>query len=597
MEKVEKSEQNDNSSEPVYKHRTSILSKLGPKGNNFDDLSLKKEESIDSAVKLSNLNEQVTEDVKESKQERKMRRTTLQNGFLRESHKPEIFPSSIDIRNLQGNIFLKGKFEFRKVDAVKLHQSDMNMLNKIRASFRRVNSYCEVFNTKAEILLSILLDLLSKYNEEANRKIYFYGRLKDVYAPWMTIVLNQFANNIALVESKKFESERKKHASHFGDMGGLNFSSAGKGGNAERVRACSRNLAFDTSSVLKLIEMDQQAEDELKNGQNGENTLISTEDDDEEDLTSVRRSRSFYASPSKECLQIEDTASSGERKSRSVEYEFFEESECTRLAFLKKYKQVLKANKEVVEELNRWKGQLWTRINNILNKGAIKDILVMLNNILKEFSATYSKNVRWLIEGEQIFNNLKPDKNLFILEMKMCTLMKQFRTAVDHNLIETISCFNKEILSILLPHSQYLVEESKKLNNIGKVLYGKNNWNSFPLKNALISHLFKPLNMFEIISPKFRKYMKLKLNLQKDSQVTNEDLLDFFKFYKIKYLKQSPFLVNYLICQNKLNPDTSFNDYSILCLDVSKNLIFFRFLGTSVYCKKKLKAIWKFRVL
>lgn len=102
-----------------------------------------------------------TPEKEETAQERKTRRTTLQDSLLKPFDKNSpLLPKSIDIRLLEGNIFLGQKPDL--IDPKEINDPG-KMIDLIRNGANRVNFYCELFNTKARLLIDIMSDLFEKF--------------------------------------------------------------------------------------------------------------------------------------------------------------------------------------------------------------------------------------------------------------------------------------------------------------------------------------------------------------------------------------------------------------------------------------------------
>lgn len=80
-----------------------------------------------------------------------------------------MIPDSIDIRRLDMNMYLKRPLEIDKT-MLQLYHSDRGILIEIvrKGSFRLVN-YTQVFIQKAEILLTIMIDLFVGFQKKVDK--------------------------------------------------------------------------------------------------------------------------------------------------------------------------------------------------------------------------------------------------------------------------------------------------------------------------------------------------------------------------------------------------------------------------------------------
>lgn len=206
--------------------------------------------------------------------------------------------------------------------------------------------------------------------------------------------------------------------------------------------------------------------------------------------------------------------------------------------------------------------------NKLVADNRFKDTLEKIVATKKNFSFCFSSTIRFIQDKEDIYSNFDPNRNLFILENKICSYMKIFRIffnkkviyplfAISEELEKQIKEFNGRVKSVL----DFFKENDKiEDEDIFSFLEDRQRWG----KN---NHI----NFYEIMSVGHRKFIKKKLGIKQSVTIRNEDFLDFFEFYDFKYSINSPFIVSYLKCEMRRGkaPDII---AGYLCLDVSTRL-------------------------
>lgn len=232
------------------------------------------------------------------------------------------------------------------------------------------------------------------------------------------------------------------------------------------------------------------------------------------------------------------------------------------------YNNILKTQKRFDDTIFRFHKEIHHRIESVVSKGDYRELLIKIEKYAKIYSSVFSQTMRYINEGEDIFSNLDPHKNLFVLEHKICALMKVFRECLDKKVIFKVYSFSQEVDKVISSHHQYLQKELNNFNEAGGRFY--KDWPTSHNNQFLISALgneYQPINFFKICSPIYRKYMKKKLGLSLKSKVKNEDLVDFFEYFGIKYAIETPLIVNFIKCY--INSPNSEPIQTLLCLDVS----------------------------
>jgi hypothetical protein len=130
----------------------------------------------------------VKEILTETSEARRTRRTTLHQRYSREQKKSEMIPSSIDIRLLEANIYLKRPIEMDKETLFRYHSDRQVLLEVIREASFRLTNYTNIFLQKAALLLNIMIDLFVQYQKKIDKLYESFDNLDDSLLPWIDII-------------------------------------------------------------------------------------------------------------------------------------------------------------------------------------------------------------------------------------------------------------------------------------------------------------------------------------------------------------------------------------------------------------------------
>lgn len=386
--------------------------------------------------------EENEEEREETEEERKTRRTTLQESIMKPTKKKADFlPNSIDIRLLEGNLYLEERPKKNLKELVKM-QNDARLMEKLlRNTSNRVNAYCENFILKAGLLMKIMCDLFLQYKHQ----------------------LKKFKDSYSIVRS----------------------------------------------SFLRYLEFGQG---EFKEGS-------EVEELDKEMDTLYKKLNHDYKFFLGNIVKLEDRIASDYKK--------------------------------------------------LLSNHNYKDTLNKIEINRKSFSVIFSKTMRWIHENEDIFRNFDANRNLFLIENRICSYMKIFRIYFDKKVIYSIYGIIKELEEMVKTYHKNSREDLERFDQLGKELF--THWeledNLYEKEGFFDRRESKLINFYETISPGYQKYMKKKLKMSEKSKLRNEDFLDFFEYYDIKYCVESPLIVSYI----KVETISLKNENSVpavLCLDV-----------------------------
>lgn len=617
-----------------------------PPGNSYST-SNKKKVFIDAIQEEDESLKSVKEIERETEEQRLTRRTTLHFKYSSEHKKSEMVPDSIDIRRLDMNMYLKQPLEIDKT-MLQLYHSDRGILIEIvrKGSFRLVN-YTQVFIQKAEILLTIMIDLFVEFQKKVDKLQQSFENLEDCMLPWIDIIKN-IPIDISIFEQLEPEKEENEAENLSPDS---KYEDLVRHRENSRIRGYSRNLtnlSLNTIGLNTFANQEPSQEDsplmnprksienECQSGSlnlkptldYSSQFLLSTGSQDDPYLTLSRHKSACAQYQPSDSIILEDPneerkssdlglsqASQGNLDSlepindqpyaqhRDTEGSQFlikdrsgtgssnlskisqtsnkqaheekiktdyntitlKKEYCTKKDLFNLHNQILVRNKKILKTLKSKNKNLHKSINNIVVEGGFQDNLNQIRKLLAEYSKVFSLICRNIKDGEDLFSNLNPRRSIFVLESDICRQMKLFRQSLDEKLLEKFQMHSQTIQSIIHPHHEFVRSKMEEINHYGQNMY-QDNWTASPYTKGWFRESLEPINYFKIISPGYRRYMKKKLGLSRNSDVNNEDLVDFFKYFQMNYLVESSFCAGWI--SGKYTAQSGQVTKCILALDV-----------------------------
>ncbi len=605
----------------------------GNKKGRFIDSVQEEDESLKSVLEVE----------RETNEARMTRRTTLHQKYSSEHKKSDMVPDSIDIRLLELNIYLKRPLEIEK-NLLTLYHSDREILMEVvrKGSFRLTN-YTSVFIQKAEILLTVMINLFVQFQKKVHKLQETFENLEDCLLPWVDIIKNipiditQFEHLEEIFENENDDQEQ-------GEMSPVSkYEELVRHRGDSRIRSNSRNLTslslhniglaalanmeigenspegslkspnsklkncnpeqIDTSPMFSLSTGSQEEpiltltkhksvqlqpinsvifEDEAEQRKSSDvfsNSLASLTNLD--NLESINSQADASGLEDSNQFMIKDRSGTGDsnlisksRNNSNIEKEILDPSNdppkskkyCTKKDLFNLHNEIVTKNKSLLKKLKSRNDKLHKSIQNIVVEGGFKDNLDEIKKLSAEYSKVFSLICRNIKEGEDLFSNLNPRRSIFILESDICRQMRIFRQSLDEKLLEKFEAHSQAIQSIIHPHHEFVRLKMEEINHYGQNMY-QEQWTAAPFTKGNFRETLEPINYFKIISPGYRRYMKKKLMLSRNSDVNNEDLVDFFKYFQMNYSVDSSFCAGWV--SGKYTAQDGVKTMCILALDVS----------------------------
>ena len=124
----------------------------------------------------------------ESENDRIIRRKTIQERCLYVVGKANNLPISIDIRQLNGNLFLSEDLPKYAEEGLEAQKNPQKLLYLLRIQFKRSRSFFENFNQKGKLLMRILVNLLENIQKKISEAQKNYKHSRNLYKPWVEAI-------------------------------------------------------------------------------------------------------------------------------------------------------------------------------------------------------------------------------------------------------------------------------------------------------------------------------------------------------------------------------------------------------------------------
>lgn len=238
--------------------------------------------------------------------------------------------------------------------------------------------------------------------------------------------------------------------------------------------------------------------------------------------------------------------SSSSEEIPSNNFEKKEKMFCTKKHLFLLHSEIIKSNKIALKKLKKENKILQQCINKIVLEGKFRETLSEIRKMILDYSKVFSRVSCNIKDGEDLFSNINPKRSLFVLESNICNQMKIFRKNLDHDLVKKLQSLSTKIQAIVEPHHELVRTKMAELNKFGKNMY-QEHWIISPFTKSIFKEKLEEINFFRIISPRYRRYMKKKLGLSRNSMVNNEDLVDFFQYFQMNYTADSAFCAGWIL--------------------------------------------------
>ena len=220
---------------------------------------------------------------------------------------------------------------------------------------------------------------------------------------------------------------------------------------------------------------------------------------------------------------------------------------------------------DIIDRLEASKKEFKEASEQIVNAGSFQALTQDIKDTYSSYSTAFSRCVRMIIEGNSL-SQITPLSNLFLIEYRLCLLMKAFRENLDSKIIKKMLTLNKKISSDLTEINHKLRSMTNEFNRIGRNLY--QNWEKQLLKMDNYFDSIDDFNICENVFEGYKFFMKKIINLNENAITRNQDLMDFFEYYIFLYDIDSKFVVTFYKVLYAPKKDSKVFNEGILVIDV-----------------------------
>lgn len=421
-------------------------------------------------------------------------------------------PWSIDVRMLKGSILTTKKSALEIEDIPNIIFNQKEIINRLRTSMNRTKAYTQVFYRKAEFLIKMLSDLLENYGLGIKAKCMLYSRLNLNLDGYYTI----------LKKSKNFKE----------------------------VDPVLRNTFYQRkSNSMKdnITEPESELDDVVNNA-----------------LSNFSCNKRDYS------------------RGHKITDEKMSENEKTREQMLQLYGLIMYNNKKILDILKDHRSLVKNRLKQITGSGECRDLINLIIKLSEKFSTCFSWIMNSLVHSfESYSSKFSIETNPYLIEFLLCSTIRRFRESLDNRVINLIYEINQDLELKLTKHQEFIDQSLHEFNEMGSNLfYG---WDFEKLQNERLritgdddTFDINNINICDLLSNWSKIFLRKKLGMLPVHKILNEDVMDFFRYYEIKFNSESLLLITYLKC---FRYDIKRGDCieGFLCADVKKKIILTKF--------------------
>jgi hypothetical protein len=461
----------------------------------------------------------IEEFIKETQEERSVRKQTLLRNSQSELQKPASLSSlsSIDIRMLEGSILPKKPVSLKREELNELLLDPQFLVSRLRNSANRIKSYTKLFFRKSNFLLKILSDLMNNYRQEIMLKRDLHSQMWLLMKPFIDI----------LRESQNFK---------------------------EKIDPVVRNTFYRQQSMEIMVD---------------------------DELSSLVDKALCNFGLNKNKREYRTTA--GDEK----EIELKLKNEATRKEMEHLFAMISYRHNGILIQLDMFQIELVIRIDKILDEKNFTNVIEEVSCLSKKFTTEFSNLIRKLETSSYPYQLdaikcLAKANSLTIMEFELCQKMKKFRKYLDESILSKLYEINKELETKVSEHYDYLRKNLTEFNQMGSKLF--NEWNDEHFKEVILDNFVNScfgsgfanaINLCNLLSPLYKLFMRKQLGMLPIHRIINEDIVDFFRFYQIRFNSESMLIACYMIC-GKYDAELDGERMVMLCVDVREICIFLK---------------------
>ena len=176
----------------------------------------------------------------------------------------------------------------------------------------------------------------------------------------------------------------------------------------------------------------------------------------------------------------------------------------------------------------------------------MKRITESLEFYFKKYFSVISHIQRSIAAKEEIrkYNNI--NQGLIVIDFHIGCLMRKFREAIKHEKVKQMVEIGSNFQEILYALMQKFVNTLRSTEaKYKKIIEDEINFG----ENSKILENVNQLKFVTLMNPYFKRFIKKKVLSKQHHKLAKEDIVDFFKFYSIKYESNSAIVLNAIKCK------------------------------------------------
>ena len=407
--------------------------------------------------------------------------------------KEPYFIGSVDIRELQGNMYIKGKIKIEDNSNFEVLKDNKILLSSLRISLKRINSYIDICLVQCNTMAAIFKFLIPKLNQFVENLERKHRRLT-----------NQLFSADKFQENLKKEKNEKNAKEEFEKFIVLEQPNQDK----EEVNDKNDKKDDDTDTTDLIVNAMLTFSKNFKNQKKRKNSQNYR---DEEFDRSQENSPQLKPS----------TSELTENSSKSSNFHTLPKDKNEKIK--KKINSTANKNTKVLELIRKHKAIIKQFLVPLTDGKLYQSFLERVKALKNHLNSKYSYCIKRISRHKNITPGYKQIP-LSIIEYAICQEIKKFRVLVENILVQKIEEINN---NLIFPYSEMLESIQKNVDQL-------NSLGCTQVSNDYLgvnSHMC----IFEMMHPSHQKFVLKKLKIPKHNHGINEDVHDFFQFYIIKY--------------------------------------------------------------
>lgn len=447
--------------------------------------------------------------------------------------KSVIFQGVVDIREMQGNIYIESKTHYEWHENYNLIKDKKMFIEWIRKAVSRLNSFARSSKTKFSILIQVLIEMVNSVLRSIELSEERLSKVKTIIEETISELLKNEGDSPAKNSNLSTLSQTTIEL-----VNGVVETLGRKNSRRERIYSLSevtideeqceelnRSIARTLSSGIDACIKDESSiEIGLDDGE------FESKKEVKEDNSELLPDDPGFTWPE---IYIDEAP--------KIDYELklskviSKDLTIPTVGFSDEYKA------KVLERINTnigvairmivfSKDFIDTHFVSLYEENLLKNFISKVDSLLEKFNSSFSNYLR----NSQYPQSIKRAE-LSDLEYSIYHHFKHFRVALDHNVVKMLFSLVHQLQEKMVFFSTKIISDLEKIRALSDE---KLNLVKSILKEGDFSG---KLDVFDFLPVSLKAFLKKKLGIAKNHKPVSEDILDFFQYYLIKLPATSPF--------------------------------------------------------